>query len=222
MALCVLRFRTPILAATLLTLIVASLLNFLVLPPRFSSTASVFLLNRPDEALPVSVGDLEASTRLINDVRAITESHKVRRDVAAACGLPDLNAYEIDTAAIKETRVIQFSVTGPSAYMTANIANEMALRSSMEVSDILRYRDISFLDAAEVPSRPSGPTREKNIVLSAAIAWALATIAAYAWQSLHPTLQTIDDVEAEAELPVLALLPYASKLETTFSPFDVT
>lgn len=205
----VLRYRVLIIVVTLLALIGTAAVNFMIIPPSYTATASIYVLNQQSLDM-ISVNDLNSSAQLVNDYREIMMSQKVLREVAQALEMDydELEAgYKIDVTSVTNTRVMSIAVTGHSAYMAANIANEIAAKSAQAVIDIMDAKNVSFIDVAFVPEKPSGPSKEKNIAIAAAAGFALSVMFAIGKELLDTSIKTTEDVEEELGLPVLAIVP---------------
>ncbi len=200
------RYKIPIAALTLLTCLVAALINVLILAPIYTAEASIYVLNRQSGDL-ISVNDLNSSAQLVNDYREIMMSEKVLQRVASSIGRTDLDGYEIDIAAVRDTRVMEIRVTGKSAPAAAMIANEIARESARTAIDIMQVESVSLIDEAVVPDSPSGPSRGKNIAIATLMALAAGIGLASLKEFMDQTLHTADDIERELGVAVLALVP---------------
>lgn len=184
----------------------ASVYYFVMVPNEFTSKTTLYVLNQQSKE-NVTYSDLTGSALLINDYRELVKSNKVTNKVAEKLGLSDLEEYVIDVDAINDTRFIAISVTGPEAYMSANIASELAEVFSETVIDIMRVDNVSIIDEAQIPDKPSGPHRERYIIITAFIAFALTSLIIIIVELSNTTLKTAQDVEKQTEIPVLAQMP---------------
>lgn len=71
--------------------------------------------------------------------------------------------------------------------------------------------NISIVDAAEPPNRPSKPRLLVNIVLAALFGLGLGVALAFLFEALDETLASPDDVESKLGLPVLGVIPLLDK-----------
>lgn len=186
-----------------ITIVGASVFFFMVVPDEFTSETTLYVLNQQSEE-NVTYSDLTGSALLINDYRELVTSYKVTSQVAEELGLEDLSDYTIDVSSINDTRFISISVTGSQAYMTANIASELADVFSNTVVDIMRVDNVSIIDEARVPSEPSGPLRERSIVLVTLIVFVLSILVLIILELSNTTLKTKQDVEKQLDITVLA------------------
>ncbi|WP_172448419.1 GumC family protein [Caulobacter mirabilis] len=71
--------------------------------------------------------------------------------------------------------------------------------------------NISLVDRAEPPSRPSKPSIPLNILVSAIVGLGLGVLMAFIREALDESLSTPEDVEAKLGVPVLGAIPLLEK-----------
>lgn len=74
--------------------------------------------------------------------------------------------------------------------------------------------NISIVDTAQVPDRPSKPRLLLNLVLAALVGLGLGAAAAFVLEALDETLASPDDVESKLGLPTLGVVPLLDRGET--------
>ena len=199
----IVRGRLPIAIALALSVALAAIYCFNFLPDVYSATTSLYVLNQIDQTV-ISSSDLSSSALLVNDYREIITSRRVTEAVAQELGLEDLKAFEIEVEAPADTRIIEVTVTGKDPARVMEVANGLAQEFSRYVVSIMRIDNVSIIDEALLPQAPSGPPRERYIVLAALLA-VIATMGVItAIEIFSTSLKSADDVEKQTGLPVLA------------------
>ncbi len=199
----IVRGRLPIAIALALSVALAAIYCFNFLPDVYSATTSLYVLNQIDQTV-ISSSDLSSSALLVNDYREIITSRRVTEAVAQELGLEDLKAFEIEVEAPADTRIIEVTVTGEDPARVMEVANGLAQEFSRYVVSIMRIDNVSIIDEALLPQAPSGPPRERYIVLAALLA-VIATMGVItAIEIFSTSLKSADDVEKQTGLPVLA------------------
>ena len=183
--------------------VVTSFYTFKMMPDEYTSDTTLYVLTQQNENV-ISSSDLSASALLVNDYRELVLSYKVTSAVAQQLGLESLKGYDINVTSLSNTRLIQISVTGREPQMAANIANGLAQVFSQSVTDIMRVDNVSVIDEARVAEKPSGPARERTIVLAAMVTALVMLLIAILKDALNTTLKTAADVEQQVGLSVLA------------------
>ena len=184
-------------------IVLSAVYYFAFVPDVYTASSTLYVLTQQNED-SVSYNDLTGSALLINDYRELVLSHKVTNSVAQSLSLDSLDAYDIQVEALSNTRIIQISVTGGEAYMAANIANGLATTFSESVIDIMRIDNVSVIDEARVPEAPSGPPRERNIILIAIVALLVSILVVCLIELFSTTFKSASDIEKRLGIPVLA------------------
>jgi len=177
-----------------------------VLPPIYTATTTMYVLNRASEDA-ISYTDINTSTLLVSDYQALASSNRVKDGAAELIGLDDLDDYEISISLQSSTRLISVSVEGRDPAMTANVANAIATKLSECIIDVMKVENISMIDVATPPDRPSGPPATRNTILAGLIGLiASVGIVTFA-EALNTKIRTAEDVEKILNLPVLTQVP---------------
>lgn len=201
-------------------IIVVSLFTFLFMEDQFTSSVVFSVVTKSEENPDASISQsaLNANLQLVNDYKVIVNSRTVKEATAARLGLEDLKGYSISVNSEgTSSRGINIKVTGPSAYMAANIANTLYLEFKEQVYRLLKVENVAVIDSAIVPDKPSAPGREKIIILGAIAGVVLAIAFVIVRDILDTTIKTAEDVEKQLGLPVLAQIPKVEDDDTPAS-----
>ena len=205
-----LRKRLIILAAMLLAVILATVYTFGFMEDEYSATTSLYVLNQTNSD-NITSSDVSVSTNLVNDYREIIMSNRVTDRAEQALGLENLKAFDITVASKNNTRIIEITVVGKDASLATAVANELAEAFSQAAVEIMRVDNVSIIDAAQVPVKPSGPNRKLYILAAAAAAFVLAAGVFIAMDLLNTSMKTVQDVEEQTGLSVLAQFTQVSE-----------
>lgn len=195
----------PIVAAVAAFVIV----NYAIIPV-YTSTATMYVLNKQNEDNVVNYNDLQSGTLLTADYRELALSKRVLAPVAEEY---NLNAgtlqsdFNITVEAANNTRVIEISATAPDPVLAANIANSVGYEFSYTVSEIMDVSNVNFVDMAEASSSPSAPKKMRLTAIAGLAGFVLAVGIALAIDFMNTTIRTKEDVENYLELTVLANIP---------------
>ena len=188
----IVRGRLPIAIALALSVALAAIYCFQFLPDVYSATTSLYVLNQIDQTV-ISSSDLSSSALLVNDYREIITSRRVTGAVAEELNLENLQDFTIEV-----------EVTGEDPELVMEVANGLAQEFSRYVVSIMRIDNVSIIDEALLPDAPSGPPRERYIILAAMLA-VIGTMGVLAAIEIFSTsLKSADDVERQIGIPVLA------------------
>lgn len=192
-----------------IAVIVTAAIVFFVEDPVYTSSASMYVLNKQNtENNSINYSDLQSSAMLTADYREIILSKRVLSEVA--------EEYHMSVAAIKsgtrvstanDTRVLVISVTMEDPVLAANLANAIGKEFAITVVEIMEVDNVSFVDYAELSTRPSAPDKANNILIAGVLGLIVGMVIAACIDIFNTTIRTVDDVEKHLNLTVLARIP---------------
>lgn len=113
-------------------------------------------------------------------------------------------------------RSIQYNILQRELDTTRTLYEALLQRyKEVGVSGGVTTNNISIIDVATPPLRPSKPNMLLNMALAALMGLGLGVLAALVLEALDETLATPDDIENKLGLPVLGVIPLLEKGETT-------
>lgn len=203
-----------IVIVTLLITMIAGIVTFFFIEPKYTSTVAVFI----NDVKTTSSGGTESQTvndinmyqKLVETYSTITKSRTVAEDVIAKLNL-DLSVGElqgmISSAAKGNTQFLNISITSNDREQAYKIANQMAL-SLKSVSKELRGADIvQTLDAANVPNSPSSPNLKMNIAIGFMLGLMVSVFGVFILEFMDKTVKDSSNIIDGLGLTFLGSLP---------------
>lgn len=184
-------------------------LGSIFLPNEYTATTTMYVLSKTaDEAqTAITQSDLSAGQMLTNDVSTILRSARVKADVAEQFGMENLNGYDLSITSSTTTRVITLAVTGTDPAQTAAVANALVEATSRIASEVMQIESVNVIDAAKVPTQPSGP-RRALYTLVGFMAGLFAAVAIVVIRDMLDTrVRSGSDVEELVGVPVVGHFP---------------
>ncbi|MDI6623114.1 MAG: polysaccharide biosynthesis tyrosine autokinase [Brevundimonas sp.] len=113
-------------------------------------------------------------------------------------------------------RSIQYNILQRELDTTRTLYEGLLQRyKEVGVTGNIAANNISIVDLASPPERPSKPNLLVNVILSALLGLGLGVVAALVLEALDETVATPDDVESKLGIPVLGVIPLLEKGQTT-------
>lgn len=113
-------------------------------------------------------------------------------------------------------RSIQYNILQRELDTTRTLYEGLLQRyKEVSVTGGVTANNISIVDQATPPGKPSKPNLLLNIVLAALLGLGLGVVAAVVLEALDETLATPDDAEKKLGVPVLGVVPLLEKGQTT-------
>lgn len=113
-------------------------------------------------------------------------------------------------------RSIQYNILQRELDTTRTLYEGLLQRyKEVGVTGNITANNISIVDRATPPEKPSKPSLLLNIALAALFGLGLGVVAAFILEALDETLATPDDAESKLGVPVLGVVPLLEKGQTT-------
>ena len=186
----------------------------LFIPPKYTASTRVYVLNRSNEGAVVS-SDFSLSNYMVTDYQVLITGRNVTAEVAKNLNLDMTNkelAKMIQVTAPDNTRVLQISVTDTDARRAADIANQVRDVATEQIKRIMDVDAVNLVYAAEIPEEPSSPSVVKNTVIVALAALVMAAGVYVVAFLLDDTLRTEEDVQQYLGLSTVGVIPLSDEL----------
>lgn len=187
---------------------VFGLYSKLILVPKYSSTAMMYVLSK--ETTLTSLADLQIGSQLTQDYKVMITSRPVLEKV-----ITDLNleySYEEFKEELvienpKDTRILQLSIEDADPNLAANIVNTVAKRSSEYIGEIMEMIPPKIVEEGIVAELPVTPNVLKNAVIGALLGAVLVCAAVTLQVVMNDTIKTEEDIEKYLKISTLAEVP---------------
>ena len=189
--------------------------TYFFIQPTYTSTTRIYVVNQATDNKNLSAQDLQAGTYLVNDYKEIITSNDVLSEVIKD---EKLNLSEAELSKMvsvnipTDTRLISISVkakTGQDAQVLANKVREVA---SKKIKTVTKVEDVTTLEEAKLPSSPSSPNINRNVLLGAILGGFVAIVAVLVREVLDDRIRRPEDVEDVLEMTLLGIVPDTDKI----------
>ena len=188
----------------------------LLIDKTYSATATVIIVqnNNSNASQAVTYNDVQLSQKLVSTYTQILQSEAIGDSVVANLDLYD--KYEIDTEklnkmvevkAASNTEVMNITATTKDPKLSADIANEMVSVFQKKIYDIMSVENVTVLNSAKIPTKPSGPSALKNTAIGMMIGAVLCGIYAVIVLLTDTKVKTEEDVKKIFDYPVIGVIP---------------
>ncbi|MEG1512461.1 MAG: Wzz/FepE/Etk N-terminal domain-containing protein [Raoultibacter sp.] len=194
--------------------LVTAVVSWAFLPNEYTSSSSMYVLQRQDTATAVTNSDLTASQMITNDVAKLLTSDRIIKDTAKALQMtPEAmqKNYKIKVTSETTTRVLSVSVTGRDAASTAIIANRLAKEVSTVAIEVMDLKSVNVIDEAQTPDAPSGPARTMYTAVAFLAGLFIAVALVVMLDMFNVTIKSAEEAQELFDLPVLGKIPTMGK-----------
>ena len=205
-----------ILAIIIIFVLVAASVTFFVLKPEYESNTTLMVGKpvhkvavNPDEQ--ITYQEIQTNRLLVSTYGEIAKSRLVLDQVIKNLKLDATSSSlrnKINVSLVKNTEIIQISVTDQDPERAAIIANELAMAFSDQIAKIMNVENIKIIDKAIPSHNPVKPNRKLNIAISLILGVMVGVFVAFILEFLDTSIKTPDDVTKYLDLPVIGTIPY--------------
>lgn len=206
-------YKFLIIFVILAFVIVGAIYAVIIKVPKYTATTKLVLAQSDVSSASVSeitTAELSLNDKLIATYKEIAKSSSVVRSVIDNLGL-DMTEDElksrISITAVTSTQILLVSYTDYDQDRVARITNEIADVFSKRIAELYKVNNISVLDLAETPTRPSNINNSKDILIFAAVGVAVACGMMFFIYIFKNTVESAKNIEDTTGLFVLAELP---------------
>lgn len=214
--------KVQIIVITLLFVIIGGVYSFMFTTPKYKSSTTLVLATLNNETKigktttaasgdAITQTELTLNSNLVSTYSELVKSKAVLRQVISDLDIKDLNEEELKKSvtvnAVKDTELIEISVTSTNSSYPSKIANEIAKVFTAKVAEIYNINNVHVVDKAEVPKTPYNINHIKDLIIFAFIGMVVAAAKILLMNMLDNTVKTEQDVEQVTGMMVLAQIP---------------
>lgn len=193
--------------------VIGVIYTFGFVTPRYSASTTLALaqssVNNNAESAITST-DLTMNSKLVSTYSELVKSKLVLRQVKSNLNMnidEDAIKNNIKVSSVKDTELIEITVTTREAEYSAKLANEIANVFTEKIKEIYKINNVQVIDKAEIDNEPSNINHKKDIVMFLLIGAVIAVVYVLLVNMLDTTVKTAEEVEKEFKVPVLASIP---------------
>lgn len=205
--------KAQIIVIVILFIVIGFIYTMNFVNPVFTSSTTLVLAQadktegKTGTSDSITATDITLNSKLVSTYSELIKSKNVLRTVLNNLNLEvkeeDLRR-NIKITAVKDTELIQISVTNANSAYAAQIANEIANVFSQKVAEIYNINNINIVDEAEIMQEPSNINHKKDIIMFTFAGFVVAFVYVILVNILDTTVKTPAEIENLTKLPVLA------------------
>ncbi len=195
-------------AVTLFCALVAGIVSFFFIAPKYQASATIYVISRKDSAINIS--DLQIGSALTSDYIEVFNMWEVHEKVISNLDLPYTYTQMSSMLSVtntSDTRMLKISFTSTSPEEAAEVANEYAKVASSYIAEKMVTDKPTTMSSALVPTSPVSPNKTRNILLGALLGFVASCGVIVLLMLLDDTYKTAEDIRKYTGLVTLAEIP---------------
>ena len=204
--------KTQIILIVLIFMLLGVIYTIGFVTPKYSASTTLVLAsnNNQSTANTITATDITVNSKLVSTYSEIVKSKNIIRQVISNLGIKldeDELRRNVTVSSVKDTELIEITVTNENPSYSAKIANEIAKVFIAKIKEIYNIENIQIVDEAEVETEPSNIHHQKDIMIFTFVGLVIAAGYVLIANMLDTTIKTAEEVEKEFKIPVLATIP---------------
>ncbi len=182
--------------------------------PTYSSTARVYIQNRQGSSQS-SQSDLASAAILKEDFKIYVKSEKIYRGALVSLGEDGANYKSLGgkvTLDNNETRFVDITVSDPDPIRAKMLVDAIANTARVSAKKDLGVEDIAIIELGTVPTSPSSPNMQTNIILGAGVGMVAVIAVITLLTMFNNKISTAEDIENYLGIAVLGSIPNAKSI----------
>ena len=181
--------------------------------PKYTSTVTMILVannKEEDKNSTITTSDITVNSKLISTYSKLIKSKTVLQQVIDNLNLEmdeNILKNEIEVKSIKNTGLIEITVTDEKSSTSAKIANEIAKVLPEKVKQMYNIDNIQLMNEVEENNKPSNINRKKDMMIFVILGMVVSIIYVVLVSMLDKTIKGTETIEKEFNLPVLTSIP---------------
>lgn len=207
--------KTQIILIILIFMLLGIIYTIGFVTPKYSASTSLVLVSNNSQTTgnTITATDITVNSKLVSTYSEIVKSKNIMRQVISNLGIKideDELRKNVTVSSVKDTELIEITVTNENPSYSAKLANEIAKVFTAKIKDLYNIENIQVVDEAEVETTPSNINHTKDVMIFTFIGIVVAAGYVLIMNMLDTTVKTAEEVEKELKIPVLATIPLYS------------
>lgn len=180
--------------------------------PMYSASTSLILTSSGNNATVtgITTTDVTLNSKLVSTYSELVKRKTILREVISNLNIDiDENKLRnnVKVAAVKDTELIEITVTNENPEYSEKIANEIAKVFTEKVKEIYNIENVQIVDVAEKSDTPSNINHKRDIAIFVAAGMVVAVAYVLIVNMLDTTIKEPEEIEDEFNLTVLTAIP---------------
>ena len=173
--------------------------NYTTQVPTYSARAVLYTIDKGS----TNINEIAIVERLMPNYQLLSQTGEVRKMASENLG-ESLGGVGVSISIDVEKHTMTVSTSGTNPSRVANVANVYAATIIEYLGDTMGVDNISFLETATRPGAPTGPLRQRPILVAGIISTFLGIVTVFVLEFANTTIRTPEDIEKAYNLTVLA------------------
>lgn len=199
-----------IIAITLAFTIIAALVSFFVIKPKYEVTTKLFIGKEQNKTEKYDNNDVMMYQKLLTTYAEVVKTDDLI-DKALKKGNIDKEAKDVEAGLTvtprADTQILEISYTGTDKAEAVDIVKNVTDEFINESKKLIPNGNIQVIEKAKVPENPVSPNKKLNILIAFVLGFMVSVGLSLLLEFMDNTFKTKEDLEKTLDLPVIGVIP---------------
>lgn len=199
-----------IISITLAFTIIAALVSFFVIKPKYEVTTKLFIGKEQSKTQDFNSNDITMYQKLLSTyAEVVTTNDLVEKAIEK--GKIDETAKDVE-AGLKvtpraDTQILEISYTGTNKEEAVDIVENITDQFIKESKKLIPNGNIKIIQKAKMPEKPVSPNKKLNILIAFVLGLMVSIGLSLLLEFMDNTYKSKEELEKAVDLPVLGVIP---------------
>lgn len=199
-----------IISITLAFTIIAALVSFFVIKPKYEVTTKLFIGKEQSKTQDFNSNDITMYQKLLSTyAEVVTTNDLVEKAIEK--GKIDETAKDVE-AGLKvtpraDTQILEISYTGTNKEEAVDIVENITDQFIKESKKLIPNGNIKIIQKAKMPEKPVSPNKKLNILIAFVLGLMVSIGLSLLLEFMDNTYKSKEELEKVVDLPVLGVIP---------------
>lgn len=199
-----------IIAITLAFTIIAGLVSFFVIKPKYEVTTKLFIGKEQTKTQDFNSNDITMYQKLLSTyAEVVTTNDLVEKAIEK--GKIDETAKSVQeglkVTPRADTQILEISYTGADKQEAVDIVQNITDQFIKESKKLIPDGNIKVIQKAKMPEKPVSPNKKLNILIAFVLGLMISVGLSLLLEFMDNTYKSKEELEKESGLPVLGTIP---------------
>lgn len=201
-----------IVCITLATTIVAAVLSFFVMKPKYTASTKLFIGKETENSKDAaySNNDVQMYQKLLKTYSDIIATRDLMENAMDSAQLDISPDYALDGISVNpktDTQILEISFTGGDKQECKDIVEAVSNEFVKESVELITNSNVKVIERVQLPEAPVSPNKTLNMLVAFILGLVTGSGISIILEFLDNTFKDKDQVEKILDLPVLGSIP---------------
>ena len=202
-----------IIGITLAFTIIAAVLSFFVIKPKYEVTTKLFIGKQESKNEQYNSNDVMMYQKLLQTYAEVIKTddliEKGLKEANVSYDIKDINDVEasLKVTPRADTQILEISYTGTDKDEVARVVKGITDEFIKESKQLIPNGNVKVIEKVKVPEKPVSPNKKLNILIAFVLGLMVSVGLALLLEFMDNTYKSKEELEDDLDLPVIGVIP---------------